>query len=324
MGVMYRHATGFGFATSFASHGHLFVDFFFMLSGFVLGLSVDPKLRAGARPSRFLEARVRRLWPVMAIGTLLGAVLAVWGGSPLAGIALLPISLALIPTLYIPGALFPLNPVAWSLSMELIANAFHAFVLSRVGQRLLAMVVGFSGILLLLLILRHEGNIFGNRSETWLPGMPRLAFSYGFGLLLARERLAGDRLRRLRLPWWLCFTLPPTAVFFLPALMPGGSADALVTLVLLPILFACATNSRLPAEVTPTFTGLGLLSYPLYAVHLPIMAIVALWCPPLFGRFVGPMAALVVAAMLAHFFERRAGQRSLHAPVSPITAGAGG
>lgn len=325
MVVLYRHAYGFGFVPPFAGHGHLFVDFFFMLSGFVLGLSADRKLSAGASPARFLKGRLRRLWPVMGIGTLIGVIPYALTHDLSAALALLPLSLLLIPALLVPGPLFPLNQVAWSLSMEAVANILHAFVLAKIGQRALAAVVLLSGALLLPLILRYGGNVFGNTSELWFAGLPRLAFSYGFGLLLARERLAKGRLRGLRLPWWLCLIAPVIVVIDLPAFVPVGPAcDALVTLVIFPVLFTCATNVRPPKEFERTLTGLGLLSYPLYAVHMPIMALIALWCDPQTGSFVGPAAALVVAALLAHMFELRGGRARIRVPASLLPRRAAG
>ncbi len=308
IGVLYRHAWGFGLAAPFATRGHLFVDLFFMLSGFVLGLTADPKLRTGGFAGRFLFARICRLWPVMTVGTLIGVIPFVLTHDTAMALALLPFSLVLIPTLYLPGPLFPLNEVAWSLSMELIANVFHAFLLSKVGQWTLAVLVTLSGVLLLMFISRYSGNVFGNTSELWLQGLPRLLFSYGFGLLIARERLAGNRLRRLKLPWWLCVIAPVIVVVDLPAFVSPGVGDALATVALFPILFVCATNASAPKEVERTFTGLGLLSYPLYAVHMPIMALIAMICGSQTGDFLAPAAALVVAALLAHVFERRAGR----------------
>lgn len=52
--------------------GYLFVDFFFLLSGFVLALSVEPRFARGWTTAAFMRARIVRLWPVIAIGALAG------------------------------------------------------------------------------------------------------------------------------------------------------------------------------------------------------------------------------------------------------------
>ena len=72
--VMLTHAQGKFSGIEGFSRAYLLVDFFFLLSGFVLGLAADPQLRAGMGCERFMRARWRRLWPMIAIGALLGAL----------------------------------------------------------------------------------------------------------------------------------------------------------------------------------------------------------------------------------------------------------
>ena len=55
------------------SKGYLAVDFFLMLSGFLMMRHTGPKLAAGLSPLAFLAARYRRLWGIMALGGLIGA-----------------------------------------------------------------------------------------------------------------------------------------------------------------------------------------------------------------------------------------------------------
>src|ERR1044072_6175275 len=49
---------------------YLAVDFFFMLSGYIMARTYEARMHQG-RDIDFLVARVKRLWPTMAIGTLL-------------------------------------------------------------------------------------------------------------------------------------------------------------------------------------------------------------------------------------------------------------
>ena len=54
--------------------GYLAVDLFFMLSGYVLARTFDRRLESDLSAMDFLVIRLRRLWPVMAVGALLGLV----------------------------------------------------------------------------------------------------------------------------------------------------------------------------------------------------------------------------------------------------------
>ena len=53
---------------------YLAVDFFFVLSGFVLARAYETKLRTSLSWRRFLEMRVIRLYPLFALGIIFGAV----------------------------------------------------------------------------------------------------------------------------------------------------------------------------------------------------------------------------------------------------------
>ena len=67
-----------GFATSptdqMMNHGYLAVDFFFVLSGFVIGYAYDDRWRRGMTAGRFMLRRVIRLHPMVILAVLLGAV----------------------------------------------------------------------------------------------------------------------------------------------------------------------------------------------------------------------------------------------------------
>ena len=77
-----------GFATSPLdqkfNHGYLAVDFFFILSGFVVGYAYDDRwkgrsgnasgVRGGMRIRDYLKRRLVRLHPMVVLGSVLGAV----------------------------------------------------------------------------------------------------------------------------------------------------------------------------------------------------------------------------------------------------------
>ncbi len=81
-----------GFATSptdqMMNHGYLAVDFFFVLSGFVIGYAYDGRWKSGLTPGRFMLRRVVRLQPMVVLAVILGAIAWLvqgsvgWDGTP--------------------------------------------------------------------------------------------------------------------------------------------------------------------------------------------------------------------------------------------------
>jgi peptidoglycan/LPS O-acetylase OafA/YrhL len=304
--VMLYHAGHFGLAGPLMARGYLFVDFFFLLSGFVLGVAYEPNLHAGLPARRFLWLRVKRLWPVMAIGSLVGLAPFAFAGVFPQALALLPLSLLLIPTFRGDFPVFPLNNPQWSLLLELAANAVHALVLARLPTRWLAATVGAAGVALTIAIAQTGRNTLGSTGDNFALGLVRVLFCYGGGLVLARLWLAGLMPAWLSGRWTSAVLAPLVVVASLPFWpVPIAVGDIAVTLVLLPLCFAFAVKAQLPRRFESLFAGLGLLSYPLYAVHLPILTLVSLVLPHGLGMFAGPAAALVAAAALARLLESR-------------------
>jgi peptidoglycan/LPS O-acetylase OafA/YrhL len=287
-----------------AQRGYLFVDFFFLLSGYVLALAAEDKLRLSLSPEKFLWRRILRLWPVMAIGALVGLIPFVQAGTLEAGLTLLALALLMIPTIDRGALAFPLNSPQWSLLLELGANAVHAFALARMHRNALIAFVLLSGLILAGAIAAYGTNRFGTPDQPWWPAIPRVMFSYGFGILLAREQRTGRWLGRLQGRWLTVVLLPISAVLGLPILpIPASLGDIIVTIGALPLCLALAVNSSLPEKWVPSFRALGWLSYPLYAVHLPILRIAKTNLPAETAWIAGIGGALLAAGLVAAALE---------------------
>ena len=67
-----------GFATSPIdqrfNHGYLAVDFFFILSGFVVGYAYDDRWKTTMNTKDFFKRRLIRLHPMVILGAVLGAI----------------------------------------------------------------------------------------------------------------------------------------------------------------------------------------------------------------------------------------------------------
>lgn len=273
---------------------YLAVDFFFMLSGFVLSAAYDRRFRTGLNPLRFMWIRIRRLWPIMAVGILAGAAVALsLGMKPdVVGLRLIA-QLLFLPVVLGTFHLYLLNPVQWSLLFELVVNAVHPLLKST------GVVIGVAVLSLGILAISSAlyGSIqMGEYSENFFGGFPRAMFAYCVGMLLYRFDI------RVSAPAWLPITmlvgvilLASVASLFTHEWMVG----LLVVTVAFPLLIALGAGAELSSS-----RGLGAISYPLYAIHPPaIWAGVMLYGPGMAGNILGILLALTSAVVLAATME---------------------
>jgi peptidoglycan/LPS O-acetylase OafA/YrhL len=284
-------------------HAYLAVDFFFLLSGFVIGYAYDerwPGLSLGA----FVRARIIRLHPLVLLAVVLGA-LGYWL-DPFVGTAqqvsgprmalMLGCGALLLPTppSSAPGGWLthPLNSPCWSLLQEYLANIAYALVGWRLGRRALAAVVAVAALALVATALKH-GSLDGGWAwhSFWMAPV-RVAFPFAAGLLLHRLRV------QVRVPGaYLVLSGLLLLVFMAPAFAPAAYYHLFCVLVVFPLIVAVGAGATSAGRLSGLCRFSGQLSYPLYLVHFPFTAIFGHWAkathPPL-GQLVGAMAALIV------------------------------
>jgi peptidoglycan/LPS O-acetylase OafA/YrhL len=271
----------------FLGHGYLAVDFFFLLSGFVIAFAYDSRLATGLSTWRFMGLRLIRLYPLILLGMLLGAL---WPAIQLATDARgapdpadfainLMRGLFLIPDNHAIGrgdSIFPLNGPTWSLFFELLANLAYALLGRRLTLRVLAVIVGLSGAVMVWLAF-HGGVDVGGLPRNILGGIPRTAFGFFGGALLYRG-LTAAAARGWRVP-----AIPApfvTTAVLLVALLAVPSrfnpASSLFTImVAFPLLVALAAAPGLARGHGARVCKLaGDLSYPIYVLHYPIYVLI--------------------------------------------------
>lgn len=252
-----------------APFGYLAVDLFFMISGLVIGFAFEPKLIAGMKRRRFLALRLVRLYPMLLFGLLLG--IAAHLVLPADGYRIGWHSLGhffLLPDFF-GKALFPLNGVLWTLSFELLVNAAHALAVRQLTTPRLGLFVLVSGIAWYWMATSLGDWGAGWNAGTFVGGILRVSWGYGSGLLLYRLLKAGALPR-------VHFLLPLGAAALILA-APGQMPlriEASVFL-LLPVILLLAASSEIPRTARPAVRWLSALSYPLYAIHLPLLAVAA-------------------------------------------------
>jgi peptidoglycan/LPS O-acetylase OafA/YrhL len=299
--VTLLHLDGLYQVPSYFEHADLMVDFFFMLSGYIMARTYENRL-GEIGTIQFVSLRFRRLWPPIAIGVLIGAVFRlsteyVWQDVTI----LLGIGLLLAPNEIMAHDPFDLNPPEWSATIELVANLTHALILRRLGVRALLGVA-----LLSAMIMLFWANGFPARPElSFGLNTARVLLSYSIGIAI--WRVLGDQ---PRLPFWIAVTGLPGIMMGCWLIWPQGDMTFYVPIIafLLPIVLIAGLNAPRSKPIVRLSTAAGALSFPLYAVHYPIMSVVHVAHGPKWLAFCGALTvAFVVAVLLGNKLGRKAG-----------------
>lgn len=258
----------------------LAVDLFFVMSGFIIAHAYERKLLEGAlSAARFVALRLIRLYPLYLIGLGLGIVEALaeyyfgrtqaWTAPQLvlSGVT----SLLMMPAA--PGILegaapaFRLNPPAWSLFFEMVANVLYAVFAMRLSTRVLSGVAAVSGLALVATSLYVGDLNVGSYWNTLWGGFPRVVFSFSVGLLIYRFR---DQLSFVKAPP-LLILVAAGALFLVDAGRWSGVYEVACTLVILPALVVLGASTEPGKRLLPACKFLGLTSYAVYSLHYPLL-----------------------------------------------------
>ena len=259
--------------------GYLSVDFFFMLSGFVLTYAYQAKLDAGLRTTSFLKVRCIRLYPVYVLGLLLGFAFFLLQnryGKVHAGrgyfLSTLVLGLLVLPRTGsgTAGMLapFPFDFPTWSLFSEAVANIVHAVLLRRRSTLALVAALLVAVVLLLPAVFHEQTLNVGTRRDQVFALVPRVLFPYIMGMLVFR--LWNTRKLQLAIPSWVAF-LCLLAVLAIP--FPAQWAlihDLSALFLVLPALLLVSASTEPSARYNGVCRMIGAASYPLYVLHAPM------------------------------------------------------
>lgn len=283
---------------------HLAVDFFFMLSGFVMARTYEERLRNGELGAgRFFVKRYRRLWGWMALGTTIGLVAALGRYGPSADLGLaFALMLAMAPAINLAAAPYLLNLPLWSIVYELIANAVHGRFLARAGTRTLAVLAALCA-LGLAWAIDTAGFPRGGFPEYHALTLLRVGLAYTLGIVI--WRLWGDR-PPLPVPFGAALAILPGYVIA-DYLVPWEWSPLLFVVLLAPLMMAGGIAARITSpRKAEMASALGALSFPLYAVHYPVIQLLNLpWGPALLAALGAAMLAWQKRGSL-HSFARSA------------------
>lgn len=285
------------------NHGYLAVDFFFILSGFVIGYAYDDRWNRMSLAD-FFKRRLVRLHPLVVMGTLIGALMFYIGDNPrlpLVGqtewwqvLLIMLLGMTMLPALKqwdIRGwcETNPLNGPTWSLMWEYVANIMYALFIRRLPKALLGVLVGAAAVLTMDICLNIDmfgllagreyaaNTVIGGWSidaEQCYIGAVRLAYPFLCGLLISRI----GRFISVRGGFWWC-SLIIAVTFCLPCI-PGGTKgdvsclngwyNAACILLMFPVVIMMGAGSPINGKRSVAVCKfLGSISYPLYITHFP-------------------------------------------------------
>jgi len=279
------------------NHGYLAVDFFFLLSGFVIGYAYDDRWYKMST-KEFLLRRLVRLQPMVIMGMIVGAIGFYFQDSILwpnihdvpawKTLLVMCIGFTMIPlplSMDIRGwtEMYPLNGPAWSLFYEYMVNILYGIGLRKLSNQALGVLVLLAAAALVhFAVTSPDGDVIGGWSlepVQMRTGITRVLFPFFAGLLLSRT----VQLSKIKNAFLLC-SLLVIAVLSIPRiggsehLWMNGLYDSLTIILIFPLIVYLGASGEVKGKYGSLICKFfGDISYPLYITHYPLIYIYTAW-----------------------------------------------
>lgn len=319
------------------NHGYLAVDFFFALSGFVIGYAYDDRWDR-MTTWQFFKRRLIRLHPMVIFGSLIGLLFFYFGDSSLFSLIgqtdwYKPLILFLIGITMVPVGpgmdvrgwqeTYPLNGPQWSLMLEYIANLLYAFVIRRLPKVALGILVLLFASMTVMLCMYVDPfgvtpdhyakyTVIGgwgiDAAQLWI-AFSRLLYPFFCGLLIARC----GKFISLKGGFWIC-SLIVALVIAMPRVggtdpenfWMNGVYEAVCILAVFPLVLMMGAGSKVTGKRSMAICKwLGEISFPLYITHYPFVYLQMAWKDahpdnPLGQHVMMSVSMFIFAVMLAY------------------------
>ena len=284
------------------------IDFFYVLSGFVLGYAYDDRWDKMSYWD-FYKRRLIRLHPMVIAGSLLGMCYFFLGEcinspniesvNPLYFFLTIIMSILMIPC---PaqmdirgwGETNSFNGPNWTLTYEYIVNILYSLIFRRLHTIIIGILTLASALLLVNLTCNFDiFNVMNERESNkytviggWsltscelCVGFTRLFYPYFAGYLVYRLKL------KIRIPYsFIICSIILITFLSMPRLEKegypifNGIYEAIVIILIFPLVIIIGAGDTTKNEIlTKICKFIGELSYPIYITHYPIIYMNSAW-----------------------------------------------
>lgn len=326
---------------SFIQHAYLFVDYFFVLSGFVIAHAYAQRLKTARDGARFMVRRLGRIWPLHAL------MLAAFIGLELVRLALRFDAIepfardrsveAIVTNLLLIQAwdvhpYLTWNGPAWTLSAEMACYLIFAALVLIAPKRFrwIGLVLAVVGAVLVVSYARRWMN------TTYDFAVPRAVYGFFLGCLLQGLWTRLPRLKGVAATG-LEFAVVAVVCWFV-AWAEGPVTVAVTLLFVLSVWVFAGEEGALSRLLDhPALVTLGRWSFAVYMVHMFILTVMlilarkldwmpggrridfgSVWLNDLFA--LGMFGFIVAVAVLAHKTVEQPAQRLIDRWTKPKTA----
>lgn len=259
----------------------LAVDFFFMLSGFVVAYSYEERLKKGLAFGQFMILRIIRLHPMIILGAFFGlirfqvksyinsgAINSEYFISFITTILMIPETNVLSLFEQNKQEHFWLNAPLWSLFFEFFAYILFGLILYKLSKTTLSLIATVSFIVIYYWIKGSFGSRDILEDELVIHGYARVLFSFCIGIILYRLNSSLNYIGK-KIPLHFLILLP---IFFaLPRNVMPWYFYLLGMLIIFPMSIAVGVQTILNGKIAKVSDILGGISYPIYAIHVPLL-----------------------------------------------------
>ncbi|TFV74528.1 acyltransferase [Bradyrhizobium frederickii] len=255
-------------------HAYLFVDFFFVLSGFVIASNYRSRLAEGFGIGRFLMLRLGRIYPLHLVTLLLFIPIdAAKDGIGPNLLQAIVTNLLLLQGLGVNPQNW-LNFASWSISAEFAAYVIFAAVVSRIGPTIWPWLLPIIAGPIVLATISPDG-----MNATYDYGLVRCLYGFALGVLSFDLRERFTVLRAGLTPFGETLLETASLLLVIGYVSAAGRSAALqvaspVVFTLVVLVFAREAGAVSRRLTMPFMLVVGTLTYSIYMLHPLVRAVV--------------------------------------------------
>jgi peptidoglycan/LPS O-acetylase OafA/YrhL len=278
--LSHLHVHGHLFELSIVRNAWLFVDFFFVLSGFVIAHAYADRLSTGEQLVVFTIRRFGRLWPLH-VATAVAAIALIDGFKLALGLLFrfetpafagttwtwtqAVANLLMLHGFGLSGA-DPINNPSWSIGVEFYVYLVFAGVCLVARTRLLGVSLAIAALALMVLVVKADATLAVPLRYVIVRGL--YGFFIGVVVLLLWRRRSASPLPHM--PAWEVASAVLAVVYVSVAGASWLTLAAPLVFALVIFIFAYEAGPLSRVLKTAPMLWIGICSYSIYMVHMPV------------------------------------------------------